>query len=89
MNPNTGSRLRTTVYYTITADGAVLLDSEKGLYFSVNDTGATILDALKDEQDEASIVARLVQEYSCGEEEARADVRAFLNQLQEAGLLRR
>ncbi len=67
-------------------DSAVLLDSEKGLYFSVNETGAVIVRGLQAGENPKQIIGRLMAEFECSEDQARQDTLAFLQALQQAGL---
>jgi len=67
-------------------DSAVLLDSEKGLYFSVNETGAAIVRGLQAGENPQQIIDRLMAEFECSEDQARQDALAFLQALQQAGL---
>ena len=80
-------RLNNALHCAHLEDSAVLLDSEKGLYFSVNATGATILQGLQQGLSPAAVVDQLMAEYDCDKTQATEDTLAFLNALQQAGLI--
>lgn len=70
------------------ADGeAVALDLVSSTYLSVNASGTLLLRALSTGASEAVLVARLVNEYDLCEQQARADVREFIDALEAKGLL--
>ncbi len=54
---------------------------------TLNDTGAFLWQQLLSEQTEQSLVQALLDEYDVTEERAAQDVAAFIENLQEAGLL--
>ena len=54
---------------------------------NLNDTGAFLWKLLEKGADEDGMVNALLAEYEVGEDVARADVKAFVNKLTEAGLL--
>ncbi len=86
--PQRTPELAPAVHCAILEDSAVVLDAEKGLYFSVNDSGAVILNGLQNRQPLAAICQQLVATFECTPKKAEEDVRDFLNTLQQAGLLR-
>ena len=54
---------------------------------NLNDTGAFLWKLLENGADEDGMVKALLAEYEVEEEVARADVKAFVQKLTEAGLL--
>lgn len=54
---------------------------------SVNDTGAFIWKQLEQDTTPAQILHNMLEEYEVTEEQARADIEAFLQKLREAELL--
>ncbi len=70
-----------------TQDGAVLLDIDQGLCFSMNPVGARIWEMLKMNHSVDFIVDILASDFSVPREQVLEDVRAFLGQLQNQHLL--
>jgi hypothetical protein len=64
---------------SLEGEGVVLHLGERR-YFSVNDTGLTLLEATRDPRTFDELVASLVSEYEVSEEEAAATTRKFLDQ---------
>lgn len=58
----------------------VVLHLAQRRYFSVNDTGLTLLEAAKEPRTFDELVASLVSEYEVTEAEAAATTRKFLDQ---------
>lgn len=69
-------------------DEVVLLDTQSGMYFSVDGVGTRIWELLRTGMTEEHIVQRIVREYAVEPDMARADVADFLNMLAERGLIR-
>lgn len=76
-----------TVRASITADGLVLLDTERGLVFAANPIGARIWQLLADGVPSDTIAERLATEYEVAIDTAAHDVRAFVASLVGRGLL--
>ena len=70
-------------------DGAVLLDLQKGKYYSVNRIGARICSALSESVTRAQIVQKLREEFPISSEQLDKDVLTFLLHLQQKGLITR
>jgi|SRR5215472_759437 len=70
-----------------TQDGAVLLDIDQGLCFSMNPVGARIWEMLKMNHSIDNIADVLASEYSIAREQVLEDVQEFLAQLQNQNLL--
>ena len=69
-------------------DGAVLLDLSTATYFTVNETGADIVDALAaDDAGPEELERLLLATYDVTPERARADVAAMLDELGRRGLI--
>lgn len=73
------------VTVTDLGDDMVLLDSKSGEMFALNESGRCIWYALG--RGEAAASAALVEAFDVTPERARADVRALLDELVEAGLV--
>lgn len=54
---------------------------------TLNDTGAFLWQQLQQERQPEELVAALLEEYDVSSTQAQTDVAAFLDKLQEAGLL--
>jgi hypothetical protein len=72
---------------TVTPDGAVLLDVERGQMFWVNGIGSRILELLGKGFDEAQIVAELSAACGADVNGLRPDVREFLELLGQHHIL--
>lgn len=70
-----------------TADGAVLLDIQQGLCFSVNPVGARIWHLVKQQQSLDQIVDTLAVEFNVPKGQIRDDVVEFASVLNQKGLL--
>jgi hypothetical protein len=68
-------------------DGAVLLDIQQGLCFSINPIGSKIWNMMKQEQSFDHIVDNLAAEFSIPKEQVRGDVMEFATLLYQKGLL--
>jgi hypothetical protein len=67
----------------------VLLNLERGEYYSLDPIGATIWAQLKDGAPPAAVVEQLVDEYEVDATQADADVKRIAAELLAAGLLAR
>jgi hypothetical protein len=72
---------------TVNQDGAVLLDIEQGLCFSLNPIGTKIWDMVKDGHSVTEIADALQQEYRLPRSQVAEDVADFLKQLEEMRLI--
>lgn len=70
-----------------TQDGAVLLDIDQGLCFSMNPVGARIWELLKTNRSIDDIADILASEFSVAREQVLEDVQEFLVQLENQHLL--
>lgn len=72
---------------TVNQDGAVLLDIEQGLCFSLNPIGTRIWEMVKDGRSLAEITDALQQEFCLPRSQLVGDVSDFLKQLEEMRLI--
>lgn len=70
-------------------DGAILIDSEQGIMFSLNPAGGLIWDGLNKRLTKGAISQRLSQEFGVPEAQAGQDVEEFLGILEKNKLVRR
>ena len=68
-------------------DGYVLLDIRRGLYHSVDGVSARIWGHLREGFSPAETAARLAELYGVDAERVRDDVRRFIGQLEQKGLV--
>jgi hypothetical protein len=54
---------------------------------TLNETGAFLWKALQNETDEDALIQLMLKEYEADENTVRADLKAFINKLEGAGLL--
>jgi len=69
------------------SDGAVLLDIQQGICFSLNPVGATIWGLVKQRKSMDEIISSLVKDFNAPEEQIRSDVVEFAALLRQNGLL--
>lgn len=70
-------------------DEVVALDAKSAVYLGANRAGAVLWEALTRGTTREELTGLLVDAYGIDQETARADVDAFLDQLNEQGLLDR
>jgi len=70
-----------SVRCVIREDGAVLLDIESGLMYSVNGVGGLIWEKLSQGIDLEEIAVSLAAQFGIAIEESRQDVQTFVNDL--------
>jgi hypothetical protein len=75
------------VKITADANGAVLMDLERGKYYSLNGIGLAIWRALVERRNEDAIAAEICSAYEVPVDVARHDVKNFLCRLADRGLL--
>jgi hypothetical protein len=76
-----------SVRATNSSDGAVLLDIEQGICFSLNPVGAKIWALIKERKSTGDIIASLVKDFDVPEDQIRSDVAEFATLLKQNGLL--
>ncbi len=69
------------------AGEAVLLDPSEGVVFVLNEVGLRIWSLLDEPQPPAELARQICEEYSVPPEQVTGDVTAFLEALQERGLV--
>ncbi len=80
--------LRSDVTWNQEGDGpGYLFDPRTGSIFGLNRTAAALLEGLKRGEDAETLAARLVRRFEVETLTARMDVRAFLDGLEERGLV--
>jgi hypothetical protein len=80
-------RLATDIDWREIDGEVVVLDRREGRYLAVNPSGTVLWPALVEGTTEDSLVDRLSERYKLEREQARTDVRAFLDWLTGHGLL--
>jgi len=68
-------------------DTTLLLNSDTGRYHGLNPVAARIWELLAEPSDEATLVARLTEEFVVTPEECQREVAAFVSGLRDRGLL--
>ncbi len=68
--------------------GMVLLDLKAGKYFSLNRVGTVIWQQVEQGRPRSQILDAVRRSFDTSEDQAQADVEAFLSELQGKGLLR-
>ena len=68
-------------------DEAVLLDTNSGRYYGLNELGARIFELAKSTSAVRDIMATLLREYKVEEERLKDDLIAFLQVMEERGLI--
>jgi hypothetical protein len=84
---NSAIKVAKGVRETVNQDGAVLLDIDQGLCFSLNPIGMRIWEMVKDGRSPAEIADALQQEYRLPHSQLVGDVSDFLKQLEEMRLI--
>lgn len=69
-------------------DEMIALEKERSIYLAVNRSGTLLWRALSSGHTEPELAELLVEEYGIDLEKARADVKRFVDELQEQGLIR-
>ncbi len=69
-------------------DGAVLLNMESRLYYSLNDTGLELWRSLESAERQEDLTKLLLQRYDVDEEPAQRSISRFVEELQQEGLVR-
>lgn len=68
-------------------DEVVVMSLENGDFFSLTGSAKAIWLLIDGTRDRATLLAKLAAQHDCSEAEIAADVDAFLDQLNQAGLL--
>lgn len=75
------------VTWRLVGDEVVALDVDRSIYLGVNPSGAVVWTALAKGATRRELVARLLEEFDVGSEEATRDIDALLAELAGRGLL--
>jgi hypothetical protein len=67
----------------------VLLEAERGLYFSLDEVGTRIWQLLVEHGDRDRVAAAMLEEFEVDEATLLADLDALIDRLAEAGLIDR
>ena len=70
------------------AAGRIILDLEKGTYFTLNETAAVVWDGVMNGDGEEAIASSLTKQYAISLEQAKADVGGTISQLVQEGVLK-
>ena len=84
---NTAIKVGKGVRETVNQDGAVLLDIEQGLCFSLNPVGTRIWQTIKDGRSVDEIADALEQEFRVPRAQLLTDISDFLKQLENMRLV--
>lgn len=82
-------RPRRHVVWTTQVDATVLLDVDRGLYYTLNEVAGRVWELLAAGEPIIEILQRLDGEYEVAREVLEADTATLLRQLQEAALIER
>jgi hypothetical protein len=80
-------KLRDNFMETSIDDEIVVMELDKGTFFSLTGTSLSIWGALDDELDHDALLARLAGEFGVVADDIAQDVDDFLGQLRDAGLI--
>jgi hypothetical protein len=72
---------------SITADGLVILDVQRGLVLASNSIGARIWQLIEQRRTQPEIAGQLVEDFGVAVDRAERDVLAFVTSLVERGLV--
>lgn len=65
----------------------IILDTETGVYFEINETGTIIWDLLSSSKSREKIIEKIMMEFNAPENEIVRDVDDFLNMCIKKGLI--
>jgi hypothetical protein len=80
-------RLKPGVKIVDESSGAFLLDTRKGVYWHLNQSGVRLVSALAEGRSVDDVVAEVAAEFSVDPEMVRADCMALLKELRKARLI--
>jgi len=80
-------RISKSIRMTVTQDGAVLMDFQRGSMLTLNPTGTIIWQQLSDGSSPSQVADHLASKFAIPHEQASADVNEFLEQLQAQHLI--
>ena len=80
--------IRTESHLSTTLDDeAVLLEPEEGVYYGMNEIGTKLWEQLKTPIRVGELESVLLSEYNVDEEVVKKDIREFISNLNDAGLI--
>jgi hypothetical protein len=69
-------------------DEVIIMETEKGLYYQLNEVGAVIWRTIQRTPSRVpDLVKAVMEEFEVGEEQCRADIEKLVRDLHEAGLV--
>lgn len=80
-------KLKPSVTMSANEDGALLLDSNRGVYWHLNTVGVRVAEALERDRSIDELVQVVTTCFEVGEDVARRDVRRLLKELKKARLV--
>lgn len=87
-NPD-GQRLVATMshLHTEVEKELVVLDTEAGVYYGIDGVGSRIWELLQEPRTITELQEAILEEFAVGPEQCEQDLRSFIDDLQEAGLV--
>ena len=67
---------------------AVIFDAESGVYYGLNEVGASVLELVEQPRSVRDVIEALLQEYEVTADRLRRDVLALLEKMEEQGVIR-
>ncbi len=74
-------------YASISDEESAVLNLKKRLFYTLNATGKRILESIDEGLSSERIIDRIAREFEIEEDQCRADVTQFLDELRVAGLI--
>ncbi len=87
MTLETRYRIPPTVMLQVVDDETLLYDSATGLFFSLNDVGATIWEVMNDYETLQGVLSELMEIFEVDRDQLEGDVFAFVTMLAEQNLV--
>ena len=87
MTLETRYRIPPTVMLQVVDDETLLYDSATGLFFSLNDVGATIWEVMNDYETLDDVLSELMEIFEVDRDQLEGDVFAFVTMLAEQNLV--
>ncbi len=81
------SPISPSVRAVVRDDGAVLMDTNSGLIFSLNEVGGLIWERLRAGDDSPRIAASIAERYGVAIDDVRRDVDGFIDELKRSKLV--
>ena len=87
MTLETRYRIPPTVMLQVVDDETLLYDSATGLFFSLNDVGATIWEVMNDYETLDDVLSELMEIFEVDRDQLEGDIFAFFTTLAEQNLV--